>query len=69
MMEAELFKYLAQLMPDAETNCAGCGELVEISAAVMRQEKFYCSETCADRSLALLIKPQPIVFQLEGWDL
>lgn len=68
-MDSELFDYLTRIVPDAEETCAGCGKVVEVRNAVLRSEKLYCSEECADRSLALLIKLQPPGFKIDGWDL
>ena len=64
---SELIEYLAQIVPDATVECAGCGVNREAGAAVMRDDKWYCSEQCADRSLAPLRKPQPKAVIVDGW--
>lgn len=65
----ELFNYLVTVAPDAEAVCAGCAKYVRVGSAIRREEKFFCSEDCADRALALLVKRQPTGLKIDGWDL
>jgi len=68
-MDAETIKYLASLMPDVRgITCAGCPGEVKASAMVERDSKIFCSEACADRSCARMIRPQPKCAQVDGWD-
>lgn len=68
-MDDELFNLLAEIMPDAPIDCAGCTRQVAISKAVQREGKFFHSERCADREAAPMIKPQNKSQQYEGWDI
>ena len=59
-MDAETIKYLTSLMPDVRgITCAGCPGEVKASAMVIREDKVFCSEMCADKKLARMIRPQP----------
>lgn len=68
-MDAELFNYLATVMPAARVECAGCPREIEAAKVIIRDEQSFCSVECAEKKLALLIRPQPKGFRLEGWDL
>lgn len=65
--DAELLEYLAQVMPAALIGCAGCGAERVRARGVIRSDQFFCSETCADRNLAVLIKAQPKGVEIDGW--
>lgn len=65
----DLVEYFAQIMPQARVECAGCGVEREISKAVTRGDLIYCSESCADRACAVMIKPQPKGVKLDGIDI
>jgi hypothetical protein len=67
-MDSDLFIYLAAAMPAAKVECEGCGGEAQADRAVIRLEKTFCSDACADRSTALLRKPQPAGVKLGGWD-
>lgn len=58
-MNAELINYLAEFMPAAQIECAGCTRQVAISEAIERDGRFFHSERCADIATAPIIKPQP----------
>jgi hypothetical protein len=64
----DFFEYLLEIVPDVEEPCAGCGKSVQLRVATIREMKVFCSDTCADRTLAILVKPQPAGVQIEGWD-
>lgn len=67
-MDAELINYLAEFMPTAQIECAGCTRQVAISKAIEREGKFFHSERCADIATAPIIKPQPKGTRIDGWD-
>lgn len=62
----DLAAYLAEIMPDAKQECAGC--VVERSPAVMieRNGRLFCSGRCADMKLAVLRRPQPKATKING---
>lgn len=65
-----LVDYFLEFMPTAKVECKGCGLERELSKAVTRENNFYCSTSCADRSCATYIKPQPKGgVKLDGWDI
>jgi hypothetical protein len=64
----DFFEYLKTIIPQAEIRCVGCEKLLAFSDAIARGKDFYCSEECADKALAILVKPQPKGMQIEGWD-
>lgn len=57
--DGDLIAYLVKIVPDAEVECAGCPAKRKVGEMVSREEKFYHSAECADRSVALYRKPQP----------
>jgi hypothetical protein len=66
---AELIEYLVQVVPGAKVECAGCGVERDVSQAVVRDERFYCEEECADRANAVLRKQQPRKVEVDGWSI
>lgn len=67
-MDAETIEYLISLMPDAPLTCDGC--LIEFAASrrVERNKKTFCSEDCADRNCAVMVKPtKSSVPLIDGW--
>lgn len=67
--EIELIEYLAKVIPAGRVECAECGAEGAAAKAVIRGDQWFCSERCAERSLAPLIKPQPKGVKLNGWDI
>lgn len=66
----QLTDYLTQLMPEIEAECEGnCIRVVPISQMATREGRKYCSERCADRECAPLIKPQPKGTKVDNWDI
>lgn len=65
----ELIEYVASIVPGAKVECAGCPVERLVSQCVVRNEKFYHSEECADRANAVVKKPQPKGVRLNGWDI
>ena len=65
----DLAAYLAEIMPDARQQCAGC--VVERPPARMieREGNLYCCEQCAEMKLAKMVRPQPKSTKYEGWDI
>lgn len=55
----ELIEYLKQIMPSAQVECAECGAETEAAKAITRADSLYCSDECAARSNAILLKAQP----------
>lgn len=55
-MDAELINYMASLMPTASIQCAECSKGISISVAIIREEKFFCRQECADRNCAVLVR-------------
>lgn len=66
---AELIEYLTKIVPAATVQCAGCGVTREAVKAVIREDKFYCSDGCADRSCAVVRKQQPARVDCDGWSI
>ena len=58
-MNDEMMAYLMEIVPAAKVECAGCGVKKDAVATVIRANKFYCSDECADRDNAILLKAQP----------
>jgi len=65
--QQDLIEYLAQIIPSATVECAGCGVMREVDAAIVRDDKFYCKEECADRANAVLRKAQPPCVKAGGY--
>lgn len=57
-MNAELLNYLAELMPAAPVDCAGCTRQVSASKAIVKEGKFFHSAECAEIHLAPIVKPK-----------
>jgi hypothetical protein len=55
----ELIEYLMSIVPNAVVECAECERELEASQAVRRADQFYCSDNCADKANAILLRPQP----------
>jgi hypothetical protein len=47
---------LLQAMGVFQIECHGCGLTINHDAAISRQDGLYCTERCADRSTAPMIK-------------
>jgi hypothetical protein len=62
-------EYLAQIVPGATQECAGCPAERPVGDMVKREEKFYHSAECADRALALYRKPEPKRVDCDGWSI
>lgn len=69
MNNPAIIEYLISLMPQATVACDECGIEREAVDCVIRSEKTFCSERCADRNLAQMIKPQPKGVELDGWQI
>jgi len=71
-MTKEFFNYLAEWMPDAPMQCDGCTRQIEIGKATSKEDRFFCSERCAEIATAPMIHPQPKripgVNFVDGWD-
>lgn len=56
-LDALTLDILLQAIGPVKTECQGCALPIDQSTAVLRQNAYYCNERCADRSTALMIKP------------
>jgi hypothetical protein len=68
-MTDDLLEYLAEIVPQARVICAGCPVAREAGQMVRQGDLLYCSDECADRALAVLVKPQPKGVKLDGFDI
>lgn len=66
--QQELIGYLAQVVPGAMVDCAGCPVKRPVSQAIQRDGKFYCKEECADRANAVYRKPQLKSVLVDNWE-
>ena len=63
----ELIEYLAEIVPGAEVECAGCPATRRVGEMVSREGKFYHSVECADRSCAVMRKDRGNVVVYDNW--
>lgn len=67
-MDAALIQYMAELMPAAAgIQCSGCPGEVSASDMVIRNDRVFCSEICADMHFAPMPRISPKGAEVEGW--
>lgn len=70
-MTDDLYNYLKEIMPDAavpEVECVGCLMVFPIVTRVVREGQTFCSDSCADRKLAVMVCLSPKGTKVDGWD-
>jgi len=72
-MDEDLFKYLAEIMPDAESDCAGCSASFPLLKGFEKDGKVYCSRICCMKFTAVIVKPKGNSFKVtdskgRAWD-
>jgi len=66
-MDADLIEYLAEIVPGATLECAGCPAVREVGVMIEREGKLYHSQECADRSCAVLDRNRGSVVIVDNW--
>lgn len=60
-------EYLAEIIPGAQQECAGCPLTRKVGDMVTRDGKLYHSQECADRSCAKLDRNRGDVVIVDNW--